>query len=376
MVLVTTKKAQSGEFTASYNNYFGVQKVTYLPDAVWDPIKVMEGWNTALDNNGQARIYTPEIINEYKEGMKTDPYTYPATNWFDIAFRNAFVQEHNARISGGTEKLQLSFSLGYLDQDGVMIGTDSKKVTFNFNGVAQLSKRFRAGMTASGTYTNFNELHYGSGLAMNYLMRSLPFMPKTLEDGRYGRAWVTTPGQNTFNSIYANAIEGSNINRRTRFLANVFAEYTFPLDIVYKINLGVNKYDASQRVFSPCIEQYNPKTGAVQYAGSKDKQSKSYDVNNIDPSVFQTLNWSKTFKEKHTLSAMLGISYEEFNAYSFDGSSQGFLDNSLIDINAGSKNFRANGAGNVVKLMSYFGRINYDFKDKYYDINAIELVSI
>lgn len=365
VILVTTKKAQSGEFSVSYNNYFGVQKVTYLPDAVWDPIKVMDGWNTALDNNGQARIYSPEIIQEYKDGMAKDPYVYPATNWFDIAFNNAFVQEHNARISGGTEKLQLSFSLGYLDQDGVMIGTDSKKVTFNFNGVAQISKRFKAGMTASGTYTNFNELHYGTSLAMNYLMRSLPFMPKTLEDGRYGRAWLTTPGQNTFSSIYANAIEGSNNNKRTRFLANVFAEYTFPLDIVYKINLGVNKYDAIQRVFTPLIEQYNPKTNVVQYANNINKQSRSYDVNNIDPSVFQTLNWAKTFKEKHTLSAMFGVSYEEFNAYNFDGYSEGFLDNSLTDINAGSKNYMANGSGNVVKLMSYFGRINYDYKDKY-----------
>ena len=87
MVLVTTKKAEAGKFSVSYNNSFGLQQITYLPDAVWDPILYMKGFDKAYENEGRAPLYA-DIIEEYKEGMKVDPYTYPATDWFDLYFRD------------------------------------------------------------------------------------------------------------------------------------------------------------------------------------------------------------------------------------------------------------------------------------------------
>lgn len=123
VVLVTTKKAEAGKFSVSYNNSFGLQQITYLPDAVWDPILYMKGFDKAYENEGRAPLYA-DIIEEYKEGMKVDPYTYPATDWFDLYFRDAFMQEHNIRISGGNDHIQTGLSVGYLDQEGVVNFTD------------------------------------------------------------------------------------------------------------------------------------------------------------------------------------------------------------------------------------------------------------
>lgn len=362
VILVTTKTGKKNEFSIQYNNSFSLQKVTYLPDAVWDPIKYMEGFNIAYQNEGKAPLYTQEQITEYREGMKTDPYTYPSTNWFDIAFRDAFMMEHNIRLSGGTDKLQTSFSIGYLDQNGVMIGSDNQKLSINFSTIATLGN-LKAGINVTGNYQNFNEPHLGSGTYMNYTMRSAPIFTHYLKDGKYGRSWLTTPGQNIFFNLTAHAEEGYNNHKKTVALGNLFAEYTFPFDIKYKINLTVNKYDEINRVFTPIVVTYHPKTGEPQNS-TIERNAKNYSYNNINPSVYQTLTWDHAFK-KHDVSLLLGTSYETFDTFNFTASVQGFLDNSLFDINAGSKNFGATGAGSKVKLLSYFGRANYSFDNRY-----------
>lgn len=193
VVLVTTKKAEAGKFSVSYNNSFGLQQITYLPDAVWDPILYMKGFDKAYENEGRAPLYA-DIIEEYKEGMKVDPYTYPATDWFDLYFRDAFMQEHNIRISGGNDHIQTGLSVGYLDQEGVVNFTDAKKVSINFNSTIKYGQ-FKAGINVSANYRNYNEPHTGISDYMQLGMRALPVMTPYLADGSYGRSWVVTPGR-------------------------------------------------------------------------------------------------------------------------------------------------------------------------------------
>lgn len=228
VVLVTTKKAEAGQFSVSYNNSFGLQQITYLPDAVWDPILYMKGFDKAYENEGKAPLYA-DIIEEYKEGMKVDPYTYPATNWFDLYFRDAFIQEHNIRISGGNEHIQTGLSIGYLDQEGVVKFTDAKKVSINFNSTVKYGQ-FKAGINVSANYRNYNEPHYGISDYMQLAMRALPVMTPYLADGSYGRSWVVTPGQNTFGNMLA-CKDGENNYKQTRIVSSAFAEYVFPYDI-------------------------------------------------------------------------------------------------------------------------------------------------
>ncbi len=112
VILVKTKSGKKGKFTVDYNNYFGVQQATYLPDFVYDPILFMEQRNQAQRNEGKLTVdYSDELIEEYRQGMKTDPILYPQNNWLDIMYNNAFIMEHNMRFSGGDEKYTYSVSL-------------------------------------------------------------------------------------------------------------------------------------------------------------------------------------------------------------------------------------------------------------------------
>lgn len=362
VVLVTTKKAEAGQFSVSYNNSFGLQQITYLPDAVWDPILYMKGFDKAYENEGKAPLYA-DIIEEYKEGMKVDPYTYPATNWFDLYFRDAFIQEHNIRISGGNEHIQTGLSIGYLDQEGVVKFTDAKKVSINFNSTVKYGQ-FKAGINVSANYRNYNEPHYGISDYMQLAMRALPVMTPYLADGSYGRSWVVTPGQNTFGNMLA-CKDGENNYKQTRIVSSAFAEYVFPYDIKYNVTLGIRKVDLTRRYFQPATYTYNPKTLEPQkmIANTTAMNTANDDIN---PSISQTINWSHKFNGKHDISALLGMNYEEFNAWSFSARGQdGYLDNELTEVGLATTFLKPSSSSSKVRLLSYFGRLNYDYADRY-----------
>ena len=155
---VKTKGGKKGNFTVDYNNYFGVHQATYRPNFVYDPVVFMEMRNQAQRNEGKLTVdYSDALIEEYKQGMLTDPIMYPQNNWLDIMYNNAFIMEHNMRFSGGDDKYTYSVSLGYGDQNGVLRGTDSNKYTLAVNTTAQVNSRLKIGANINAHYQIYNE---------------------------------------------------------------------------------------------------------------------------------------------------------------------------------------------------------------------------
>lgn len=363
VILVTTKKGEEGKFSVSYNNSFSWQKITYLPDACWDPILYMQGYDKALRNEGASPLYA-DVIEEYRGGMKVDPYTYPATNWFDLYFRDAFMHEHNIRISGGNDHVQSALSVDYLDQEGVLKFTDAQRLSVNFNSTVKYGQ-FKAGITLSANYRDYNEPYHGVSDYMQLAMRALPVMTPYLADGSYGRSWLTTPGQNTFANLLTNR-EGKNNYKQTRIVSSVFAEYTFPRNIKYNITLGVRKVDLTQKRFIPLVYTYNPKTLEPQVMNQAYASASNTASDDLNPSVSQTLTWSDTFDKKHNVSALLGMTYETFNSETFTANGRGgYLDNQLTEIGLSTTPTNPSSSSSQVRLLSYFGRVNYDYDNRY-----------
>ncbi len=148
-----------------------------MPDAIWDPIAYMKLKNQAVLNEGQTLVnYSDDEIAEYEAGMKTDPFTYPANNWFDIALENGTIQKHDVSVSGGADKYQYRLSLGYLDRDGIMIGPNNsdKRYSLGLNTSVNVSKRLKVGLTFDGYYRKYTQPFYNS--FWNYLTRTLPIL--------------------------------------------------------------------------------------------------------------------------------------------------------------------------------------------------------
>lgn len=367
VILITTKTGKKGKTLIDYNNYFGWQQATYLPDMVTNSADWMTSMNQASVNEGQPQVFTDKQIEEFRTG--NNPDLYPNTDWFAIMFRKAPMQEHNIRLSGGSDQATYSVSLGYLDQEGIMIKTNAKKYTLNSNLDFNISDRLKAGVNLSSTYWNRNEPSNGVETMMsNSITRALPIHPNILANGTYGDTWLTVPGHNVFRHPLALAENSILTNKTVRGLVNVFAEYTFPFDIKYKANFSVNKYDGASSRFVPEIFIYNPKKINVPKTLRFDPAQRSAmreNINNLNTNFFQTLNWSRNVAEHHHLKLLLGFSRETFLNTNFNAYVEGFFGNELTELDAGTINKNLGGTSSKSRLMSYFGRANYTFADRY-----------
>lgn len=368
VILVTTKTGK-GASKVNYNYYYGMQDPTTMPDAIWDPIVYMNLKNRALENIGKVHDYSDADIAEYAQGMKADPFTYPASDWFDIALDKGRIQKHDLSFSGSTDKYQYRLSLGYLERSGIIIGPNDKekKYSLGFNGSMNVSKRLKVGLTLDGYYRHYNEPYYNS--FWNYLTRTLPILTDTLPDGRYGNSWLRTPGRNNWENPRMIAETGFAKKVVTRFLATAFADYQLPFNITYHAKFGADKYDGLLENFTPQAKTFNPKTGAAinWNSPSTAPRSRGIDYNELNIHFYHTLDWDKTFAKDHNLNVMIGSSYDNYDSRSFSSGSMGYLDGTLTAISAGALPYEGYISGSSQRdiLISYFGRLNYDFQGKY-----------
>ncbi|MGV3503563.1 MAG: SusC/RagA family TonB-linked outer membrane protein [Adhaeribacter sp.] len=366
VILVTTKAGKQGKTVVNYDFSHGIQQATFLPDVVWDPILYMQMKNQALRNEGKTAVdYSDAQIEEYRQGMATNPFAYPNRNWFEEMTKNGYLQQHNLRFSGGTDKMTMSLALGYMDQDGIFIASNhANRYSLDLNASFNLSSRLKVGATVKGNYRTFNENAFGTEHFVNRWMRVLPIFAAYLPDGRYGSTVFATPGQNANGNPHMMLKEGSNKTTVQRILTKLSADYRLPFDIHYSLNMGIDKLDDLNRVFIPYMTSYHPLTGVPNFFSTTPTATNTSN-NNLSLSVYQTLSWEKVLAEKHQVSLMAGNSYSNFGDNSYGASISGYFDNSLTDINAGSINPNVSGVNTEDVLISYFGRMGYTFRDKY-----------
>ncbi|MDO8927772.1 MAG: TonB-dependent receptor plug domain-containing protein, partial [Bacteroidota bacterium] len=155
VILITTKRGSAGKVTVTYNGYYGVQQATSLPD-VMNSVDYTTLYNEAAVNSGMQPKYTQEQIAKY--AAHNDPM-YPDINYFDVYYGKANIQNHRINMAGGSENLQYAFMVGYLDQDGILVATNYKKVDFrsNFDAFFLKDKKLRLSARLSGNKGETNE---------------------------------------------------------------------------------------------------------------------------------------------------------------------------------------------------------------------------
>ena len=367
VILIKSKMGRAGENKILYSTSFGIQRPTRLPDVLTDPIQYMQMRNQAVLNEGKLiGDYSDEQIEEYRNGMGVDPIVYPASDWFDLVLDDGFIQQHNLAFRGGNEKSQYNISLGYMDQKGIFIANDkANRFSLDMKLNTQVTDRLKIGGSVTGNLRRFHEPGYGASTVMSVIMRGLPIFTDTLADGTYGNTWLSTPGRNNIENPRMEVQEGSVFRQNQRFLMKVFGEYKLPFDLVYNADVGYDKHDRFSKDFIPQMYTYNPKTGEERAFNGSAPRVRDWSSNYLNLTLYHTLSWNRQFGGKHSFSAMVGSSYVGFDNRSFDAYTEGFFDNQLTDLNAGSINQVARGQSSKDRLLSYFGRVNYAFRDKY-----------
>lgn len=358
VVLITTKKGSKKAATLKYDGYVGWQTPTamqeYLPS--WE---YAELYNKALINEGKSPLYSSEEIEKFRNG--SDPDNYPNTDWLGMFYKDrGFQHSHRAEVSGGNEKTTYMFSVGYLGQNGIIDHADFKRYTLRGNINTQINK-FSAGVNFSYTHGNTNEPVNPYTGDMYQIFRQInriaPFVPYKYSNGYYGYISDGNP--------LAWMDMGSIRNQKyytTRAVGNVGYEIIDGLKIQEVI--GYEYTGSSDEKFIKDIQYYNWKTGEPsQYQGPNSQTDDREDYMMLNLQTLLTYN--KTFG-KHTVGVLAGYSQEYSRRDWTIGKRINFLNNDLWELGAGSPDGQtADGSANEYALRSFFGRVTYDFDNKY-----------
>lgn len=386
VVLITTKKGAEGKVKVEYSGTATLKTVGLMPSAM-NIDQWADGVMTALenDNNTSNSWYTfAQLAKQYKGtyidlSNSNSPFGSAGftdvsdfvfsddTNWLDSLFGETMSTEQNLSISGGSERSSYRISLNYLyDGSTLQFGNNNnQRYTFRMNNTFKLTDKIK--LESSISYSRQEQVvptMIGSVLTTQMPMPGLPF---TSVDGK-PYAW------GTWGSPVAKVTEGGdNKLSVSNFSLSETLNYQITDWLSANANVGYTTGVANRNTVQNSINYYN-------YAGDKQvltdpvQANSTYTQTNSKTDFYSVtgyLNAMKTFKDKHNLSLTLGAQYE-FKEYTYFGVK-------VKDIQAGLEN--VNGSGEITlsgsedkyqnAIMSYFGRFNYDYDNKYLlELNA------
>ncbi|MNK39566.1 TonB-dependent Receptor Plug Domain protein [compost metagenome] len=224
VILITTKRGQEGKLKIKYDGYAAVQQVTRYPKLLnsYDYLTLL---NEAKVNSGFRPQYDQEYISHYKD--ITDPVRYRDYNWADFYFKPALQQNHYLQLSGGKENIVYTISGGYLNQKGIVEGTNYDKYNFRFNTQHSfLNNKAQLGLTVSGYIGKTKDLIEGAGATIARITQMAPLVVPKIEgygwtDWFYSDAIKEAGGGQTFDNSNLNTIANLTINLRRALLLKV-----------------------------------------------------------------------------------------------------------------------------------------------------------
>lgn len=372
VIVVTTKKGKSGKLKLSYDVQYGNSK---LPK---NQLKLM---------NTQEKLdfeQNPDLGNNPWGRSDEDFASLRSvnTNWDDYVFQKGKTISHQISASGGNEKTTFYTSASYLNQEGVVIETGLKRYTGRIN-IAHKENNIKIGANLSGGWSDFVGTAEGDqsvASPLNTVIWALPYEKPYTETGAY-----TLSIQDPF---WLNPIEELKVNKdnswQIKSTGNIYLEYNIPFikNLTYRINAGG---DYSQN------EEYSVTKNGTQRAAltapnptrENGEISRSLD-RRFRYTVTNNLNYKTILDQagEHTLGVSLFTEFVKTKGRAFGFTGYGLLspfDNeAAITQGTSENNFipqifgadRANSLSNFFPsnsaLMSYFGSVDYGFKNRYF----------
>lgn len=343
VVIITTRKGKEGKSNLNYDSYVGVQQLAKQIDVM--NLKEYAGY---INDVGLGELEEFEQIDLLGEG----------TNWQDEIFRNALMHNHQISISDGTEKTRFSVTAGLHQKDGIVQGSDFTRYSAKLNVNHNYNKRLTVGanIIASRTLEQITFNDNSNGVIYTALLTP-PIVPAKLLDGTFGEA---PEGENivlTFDNPLANALEVNDLNTKNRILASTFGELSITDWLKYKIEFSTDILYTNHNTFWPSYQR-----------GNLSRRSKVRRNNNN--SLFwinkHLLTFSKSFNELHNVTFLAGFEAQTGKFEWLYAARSNLPTNDLSELLLGDAGTQEvfGGAGHWA-LLSYFGRLNYGFSDRY-----------
>lgn len=363
VILITTKRGRKGGAKITYDTYLGVAQTLKRYEVLGadDFITISNEKDRNAGGNGQ-------LAAPFKDSNgNVQPVS---TNWQDEVFRTGFQQNHVLSVAGATDKTNYYFSAGYTDQKGVVKSNELQRFSFRSNLDSEVKSWLRVGMTLGLTRTQTLGLNTGVNALSGNVTNALSLFPNVPARNPDGSAYVNAAGilgqggnaaSIAFN--YPNIVFPleNNINRSIgyRVLGSGYLEVEPVKNIKLRSQLGTDTQ------LQDDFQYLDPRQGDGRGVNGSVYQA-------FGPSIrwnwINTATYSSTIGEDHKINAVLGIEYQKTTSSGYNANGTGISDRTL-GVNGIITNTLTTptigGYFGGQGIQSYFGRINYGFKDRY-----------
>lgn len=358
VVLITTKGGRKGKPVVDLNVSYGIQKrfskVDVLNRDEYIEYAIEERINSYIYNGGDLSVPEDKRDN-YKYGIdplwRTNPTSFPDHDWQDLISRTAPVQNYGISVSGAGEKNKYFISANYLDQKGIIIETDYKRLSFRSNVEVEANKFLTLGLNLQASYSEKNDPDTDTN--QGPISRSILVAPVVGLDQQTVKGGNYYYHAHFFLNPIALAKEVDNNSKGNDYLGNIYANLNLLENLSFKSSFGANITNYFDRYYKTSnVNRGNPSYGSV---GSSIRRNMLTE---------NTLNYDLS-KEKWSLSLLGGFTYQ--NEY-FENSSlqkSDFPDDDIRTLNAGTKIDSGTNSATEWKLISYLARANFSYLNRY-----------
>ncbi len=384
VIMITTKHGKAGTTRINFSADYGIQTLARTLD-VGDVDQYAKNIRAARANDGGS--LSNQIFAEQYDGQRKN------IDWQKEMTRVSLRQQYNLSASGGTEKTQSSLSLSYLNNDGIVINTNYKRLTGRVNVVSKVADFIEIGSDLSFVHTESHGSNAGLGNNGNLSsVRDWAFMAPTMDyiipdgypgagtimspnvvnpDGTYGAPMQGNLGShdaNLGNNIYAEQMENTGITKNNRVLFSAYANVKLFKGLTFKSIASYNFSADNWYNFWGNKKRYFPDGTEVELYNYDSKYYLGINNSNYNKAAIEsylTYNWAN---DSHNLTLMAGNTViKGFGNWS-NVSGNDFLGDNVRAINQTKDPAARTGDGGYTlqsRGLSYFGRLQYVLMDRY-----------
>ena len=343
VVLITTKRGQNGKPKLSYEGYMGWQQ---LPSQ----LDVMNLAQYADYHSIRAKLMGWGESYEYR-----DPSLFTeGTDWQDVLFRTAFMHNHQVGINGGTEDMHYAISAGYLDQDGIAIGSGFERVSARVNFDTNIAPWLQVGVNGYFANTDRTVTFEESGAIQTALVQYPDVAPYN-PDGSIGFG-ETHDFQYQSNPLFE-ATMRDNWRKNNELNYNFFANINPVKGLNLRVEYGGSRSWGNSLYFQP---DYSYGNVVVESRLSKTESRNTYE------SFKQYATYDFDPFKGHHLQIMAGHESQEGYWGNISADRNGYISSAVKSLAVGDAATATNGEqGADWAIESYYGRLNYNLLDKY-----------
>lgn len=360
VILITTKRGSNKRLSVNLDSYYGVEQA-------WRKLDLLNteqyiDYASELLLNSEDGVVPPRIatgLDQPLNSTTSQTFRQTETDWQNEMFRTAPIQQHKIELAGGNEVSKMFGSMGYFDQDGIMLGTGYRRGDARFNSDHQISRRITFGQNFYVAYDERKvEQNAGGRTQLQHIIRSSPYFPVYNPDnygGFFGAQGVDASDPE--NPVRV-ALRDQQNQQRLKLLANAYVDVKLLDFLTYRFQGGVDYVAYTQRTHLPAYSS-GPGGYSNRAAANVNQNRQGF----ISVILTNQLSFNKTF-ERHTINATVIAEQQTFTFSQITGQGNNTQSNEIFEPVA-LANVSFSGDRSESALISYVGRVNYEFANKY-----------